>query len=105
MKEKVIEIQRDLVDYIEGLQYEVDARRDIITFMLSNNMDTSSDAFERYHLEYQEFVIQYREAKKQLEDIFITDELKKEFGCVQLGWNLDFESGKLTVRGNAVEKE
>lgn len=105
MKEKVIEVNRSLVDYIEGLQYEVNARRDIITFMLSNNMDTSSDAFGRYHLEYQEFAIQYQEAKKQLEGTFITDELKKELGCVRLGWNLDFESGKLTVRGNAVEKE
>ncbi|MEG1562288.1 MAG: hypothetical protein RR365_00925 [Bacteroides sp.] len=97
---KTIEIKdRALVDYIESLSYETGARKDIISFMLSNNMDTSSESFTRYHKEFEEFMVQYEEAKKQLEHMYITDELKKEMGGM-VNWNLDFESGILSLRGN-----
>lgn len=96
--EKSFEVEREMSNYLESLHYETEARKEIVTFMLNNNMDIKSEAFERYHSEYVELSVEYKTAKKELEKSYISDELREDLGGV-VTWNLDFESGILSLKG------
>lgn len=85
---------QELVDLIESLHYEVEARKDIITFYLTNAMDTNTDSFKNYNKEYREFFVQYSTAKEILEKDFI---VPKVDGAKYSRWNLDFQSKEVTV--------
>lgn len=81
-----------LIDYMEGLSYEVAARRDVITFMLANKMDTDSAQFRAYHKEYMEFFVQLENAKAQLEKDYVRPNIQGK-----AEWNLDYETRLLTI--------
>lgn len=93
MNETIIKIDEALATYIESLQYEVNARRDIISFMLERDMDTSSKAFEQYQKEYNELFVQYTTAKDELEKRFVIPAV----GDQRVGWNLDFATKEVTI--------
>lgn len=86
---------QELINLIEGLHYETEARKDIITFYLTNDMK-ASDSFKEYNKEYREFFVQYSEAKTQLEDLYIKKNPELD-GRAYTRWNLDFATGNLTV--------
>ncbi len=81
-----------LIDYLEGLSYEVAARRDVITFMLANKMDIRSEQFQAYHKEYMEFFVQLESAKAQLEKDYVRPNIKGK-----AEWNLDYGTRLLTI--------
>lgn len=87
---------QELINLIEGLHYETEARKDIITFYITNGMDMTSEAWQSYNKEYREFFVQYSEAKTQLEDLFIKKNPELD-GRAYTRWNLDFATGNLTV--------
>lgn len=91
MKKIKIENQ-ELINYMESLSYEVAARRDVITFMLSNQMDTSSTQFQAYHKEYLEFFAQLETAKGQLEKDYVLPNSKGH-----VTWSLDYGTATLTI--------
>lgn len=85
-----IEVSQELCDKIEALQYEVESRKDLIAFILSNDMKTNSIQFEKYNKEYLEFFKKYNLAKQEL--------VNKYFPNIQYShWNLDFSSRIVTV--------
>lgn len=86
-------VNKEIVEKIEVLQYEVESRKDIISQMLANGMNTSGDAFKRYHDEYQEYFIMFNKAKQEMLDIYKVPK--------NTSWNLDFSSYELTT-GNEV---
>jgi hypothetical protein len=90
---KTVEINGDLANYIEGLQYEVDSRKDIISFMIDKNM-IDSVAFATYQKEYFECYSKYQMAKGQLEKTYVTPLLT---GDQRANWNLDFETKTLMI--------
>ena len=93
MSTKIVKVDnQDLINFIEGLHYEVNSRKDLIAFMLNNNMRTDTDAYKKYNKEYMEFYIQYIEAKNQLEKMYVRTAVENP-----TDWNLDFETGKLTI--------
>ena len=90
---KEIIIEESVRDFIESMDYEYSARRDAITFMLSNNMDINTDAFKQYQKEMIEYNIKFVEAKKQLEEKYVLPII----GEHKVKWSLDYETAKLTV--------
>ena len=91
---KVIKVaDESVVEYVEGLTYEVDSRKSIIAFMLEHNMDRSTEAFQQYHKEYREYFAELNIAKAQIERDYVlpASNGKKVF------WSLDFMTGELTI--------
>lgn len=82
-------VRKELVEKIEALQYEVESRKDILSHMIANGMNTTSDKFVKYHDEYQAFFMNYNKAKQ---------EMMKEYGVPNnVNWNLDFATRILTI--------
>lgn len=93
MNTKVIKIENEeFVNLIEALHYEVNSRRDLIAYMLNNNMRADTEAYERYNREYREFYVQYNEAKNKLEEMYVRTAVENP-----MNWNLNFETGEVTI--------
>ena len=85
-----ITIPESLSNYIEGLQYEVNARRDIIALLIRQGED-GSDSFKRYHKEYLEYYAKLETAK----DTMANEYVKPSYP--ECDWRLDFGTGTILV--------
>lgn len=88
-----IKIDEEITLKIEALQYEIDTRRDIITFMLASDMNTETESFKKYSKELTEFKIQYEEAKKLIEEDYVIPMMEKQ----KCNWTLDFSTSEITI--------
>lgn len=92
MKEKIeVVIPEKMSDYIEGLMYEVNARKNLVAFCIERGMDLEGEVFQRYHKEYVDFTAEYEMAKKEMEREYI---VSKYPNCT---WRLDFGTHTVTV--------
>ena len=91
--EKKIEvvIPEKMSDYIEGLMYEVNARKNLVAFCIERGMDLDGEIFKRYHKEYVDFTAQYELAKKEMESIYVLPEYPGA------KWRLDFATQTLYI--------
>ena len=92
-KEIKVTVDEELANYIEGLQYETESRKDLLAFMIGNGYDTNSEAFKAYEKEFQEQFIQYNQAKSELEQKYVYPVTNG----VRVNWNLDFGTRELTI--------
>lgn len=84
--EKKIKITEGLSNYIEGLQYELEATKDIIAFLCRDEL-VDKTALEYYHNKCTDLYTAYELAKKELADVYnITGR-----------WTLDFSDATITV--------
>lgn len=83
---------QELINYMESLSYDVAARRDVITFMLANGMDTNSEQFRDYHKEYMESFAKLETAKAQIEKDYVLPNSKG-----RVTWSLDYGTAILTI--------
>lgn len=84
-----ITVNKEIVEKIEALQYEVESRKDVIVQILANGLKVSGDTFDKYQEEYRKFFIEYNKAKQDmLEKCQIPNDVM---------WNLDFSSCVLTL--------
>ena len=90
---KVVNVPAEKRDIVEKYAYERSSRRDIIAFMLTQNMDISSESFKAYQKEYMEFDVMFNKAKEEIEKEFVPEEYRKA-GC---SWTLDYETAVLTI--------
>ena len=84
--EKIIHISYDMRDYIEGLQYELEATKDIIAFLGRDEL-VKQESRDYYYNKYVELSTEYNLAKKSLEETY------------KLGrkWFLDFATAEVHV--------
>ena len=87
---KIIIEDRNFIDDLERLQFEVQARQNIIGYMLNNNI--KSETFDQYHTEYINLFRQYEKKKLEVEMLYV-----KPTCPTAKNWNLDFASGELTI--------
>lgn len=87
---KIIIEDRVFIEDLERLQYEVQARKNIIGYIFESNI--KSEAFDQYHAEYLEFFKQYEKKKLDIEKLYV-----KPICPIAKSWNLDFVSGELTI--------
>jgi len=90
---KVVKVPEEKKTYVESLDYERSSRRDIIAFMLTQNMDIRSDSFKAYQKEYMEFDVMFNKAKDIIEKTYVPEEDRNK-GC---SWSLDYETCNLTI--------
>lgn len=86
-----VEIPEDTSTYIESLQYELNARKDLLAFMIERGQN-NSEGFKKYHTEYMEFNAQYEMAKSEMAATYIVPKYGKN-----ATWNLDFRTRIATV--------
>ena len=93
--EKIVtkKVEDELSNYIESLQYEVNARENIIkTILTTPGTELNKELFDSYHKEYSEFRAEYEKAKEQLELQYMPEEFRGH----QVTWNLDFATRMVT---------
>lgn len=85
-----IQLEYDLANYIESLQNDVETRKAVVSYMIANGYDITSNNFKHYQNELKECVIKYNEAKMQL-----TEMVKAKIQSDNFTWNLDFATREL----------
>ena len=93
MNNKIIKIDEKIRDLIESYDYEYNSRRDIIAFMLSNNMDISTESFKKYQKEMQDFLVMFNTAKEEISKKYVNDLIEGK----NAKWTLDYASCELTI--------
>ncbi len=96
-------VDEELSSFVEAANYEVNSRLDVISYMLSNNMSTGTDAFRSYQAELVEYKKKYELAKAEFERKVVTPYLD-EHGIPKANWNLDFTSHTVTLEYEATGK-
>jgi hypothetical protein len=89
----VINVDENDRNHVESVDYEYAARRDAVTFMISNNMDITTEAFKSYQKEMVEFSTKFTQAKSEIEQKYVipVSEGKK------VHWTLDYHTCSLTI--------
>ena len=86
-----IKIPDKMVDYLEGLHYECNARADLVAFLIRSGLK-ETDGFDSYHNEYLKFHPEYELAKKELETLYIQPACQPPYK-----WDLDFGTKEVTI--------
>jgi hypothetical protein len=76
-------------DRVQKADVEMSSRMNLISFMISRNMDTSGEQFKRYEQEYKEAFLAFEAAKEHISSTYLSD-------INNVNWNLDYESCELT---------
>jgi hypothetical protein len=87
--EKKIIIDQNLCEEIERLQYETNARKDVIAQVLSGSVTASTEAMESYQAEYVRYYGALEAAKAKMATQHVP------MGC---SWSLDFATKTLTFQ-------
>ena len=87
---KIIIEDKQFIKELERLQYEVQARKNIVIYMLESNIQ--SENFQHYHDKYIEAFTAYEKKKAEVEPLFV-----KPANPKAKRWNLDFTTGELTI--------
>ena len=93
MEKKTIKIDEKIRDLVESYDYEYNSRKELIAFMLSNNMDINTDAFRKYQKEMQEFLVQFNTAKEEISRKYVENLLEGR----NAKWTLDYATCDLTI--------
>ena len=86
-----VKIPDKMVDYLESLQYECNARADLLAFLIRSGLK-DTEGFESYHAEYVKFHIEYEIAKKELDTLYLRPVCKQPYK-----WNLNFGTKEVTI--------
>lgn len=98
-KTMTLEVNQELVNYIERLSYEEASYKDIILTMLeihkgdADGSAVDNPVFRAYQEKYSKAKAEYELAKERITKEYIPDCLKNH----QTDWNLDFETNVLTI--------
>lgn len=90
MKE-YIKVPEELSNYIQGLMYETNARKDLLTFMLRQEV-MPKERVEKYHDEYVTFFTKYEMAKQEMVNEYILPKYHKD-----VNWRLNFSTSTLEI--------
>lgn len=88
-----IKIDETLKNLAEAYDYEYSTRRDTITFMLTNNMDITTDSFKAYQKEMNEFYVKFNKVKDEIQNQYVLPII----GDKKVSWTLNYETGLLTI--------
>lgn len=91
---KTLKVDSEIVVELQRLSVAVESRKELISFMISNDMDLTSPKFKEYEDEYEKYYFQYSALKKELEDKVLASKFGKDN---LLRWNLDFATEEVTV--------
>ena len=99
MKKYIVEVNQELVNYIERLSYEEASYKDVIMTMLEahkGDVDgtvVDNPVFKSYQEKYSQVKAEYEMAKAQVTEEYVPDCFKEH----RVEWSLDFNTNELTV--------
>lgn len=99
MRKIEIKIKQEVIDYLQRLHFEVEARKDIIQRIIEahaydENTDIlDSKAFKKYDRELSEMKAEYELAKQEVTKEYVPDEFKG----ANIIWNIDFQTAVMTI--------
>ena len=85
----------DLVQQLEKAQYETDAHKEIISWMMNNNNGIQNDTFKMYHNEYIQLFKRYQQLKNKFEEEVVRPTVGND--DLLFTWNLDFTNKEVTI--------
>lgn len=85
----VIIVTEEERDAVQRADIACAAHRDIITFMISHDMDISTERFAAYQAEYNEKFNAFEQAKTDLQNKYLA-------GIPAVNWNLEYATCELT---------
>lgn len=88
-----IEIPEEITTIVQKYDIERSSRRDIIVYIMQNNLDIPEERFEKYQKEYDEKYFSFEVAKKEIEKNYIIP-LTKGALC---DWSLDYGTNIITI--------
>lgn len=90
---KKIIVDHDFVTEIQKNSIEAEARKNIISFMISQEMNINCEQFKQYQDEYVEYFTTYEMLKDQLYKLYIQPlQINSE-----INWELDYSNDELTL--------
>jgi len=84
-------LDEEIVANVERYAYEYEARKSVISEMLSQDMDTSTKAFNDYQKELVKYKALFEAEKKEIENNFVAEVENWR------NWNLDYKTRTLTI--------
>ena len=95
-QEKTIILEsQDIIVALERAQYETEAHKDLLTWMLNNAYNISSKPYQIYHQEYVNIFKEYQKIKHQFEQECVQP--KVPTGYQLKSWYLDYQTNRLTI--------
>ena len=92
MKQIIVIEDRDFINELEKLQYEVESRKFILAYMINSDMNIKSNGFKEYQEDFYKIFKNYQIKKQEVEQKFIRPKINNpKF------WNLNFQSGELEI--------
>ena len=88
-----IEIPEEATVIVQKYDVERSSRRDIILYIMQNNINIPEDRFERYQKEYDEKYFAFETAKGEIEKQYVIPAT----GGKKCNWSLDYSSNIITV--------
>lgn len=83
---KTIIIPEEIRNKVQKANVERDARRDILLYIMQNNIDIPKDRIARYQKEYDEKYFEFEQAKTMIENEYV----KPAVNGKVLNWSLNY---------------
>ena len=91
--ENVIIVSEEDRDMVQRADVEMSSRRDIIVFMINNNMNITSERFQEYQNEYNQKFLDFEAAKNYIQNKYLN-------GLSVSNWVLNYFNCELSYVAN-----
>lgn len=99
MKTIKINIPNDIKNLIQKFDIEAQSRKEIIEYVLLNNIDITNERFAQYQQDYDKRLYEFNVAKQELAKTYVLPEVKE---IDKYNWRLDYTTSILAIE---VEEE
>lgn len=95
---KVIEIKisNDVCSFIESKMYEVNSRKDLLTYAMALNQSIDTDSFRTYHQEFVEFKREYDMAVEAMLNEYVRPVMRENSVDI-FNYNVNFEKSVVEI--------
>jgi len=88
MDKRTIIVSTEDRDMVQRADVEMSSRRDVITFMINNNMNISTERFNEYQNDYNNKYLAFEQAKQYLQDKYLSN-------TPVINWHLNYHTCEL----------
>ena len=92
---KTIDLDEEFVNLLEAYDHEYTSRKDVIAYMISNDMGTSNETFKQYQKEMIEFNVKFNAMKDVIQEQYIKP--LQDSGEKPSRWQVDYKNKILNI--------
>lgn len=90
---KTITIPKELRNKAQRANIERDSRRDILLYIMENNLNVSKERIANYQKEYDEKYFEFEQAKATIEKEYVQPAVNNQ----ALNWSLNYDDCVVTI--------